>query len=224
MLPRQQLLSLVLLAVPLVACSTGKSSRAERFSGFLSTYEDLEEDPDVPGNYRTPREGMDLSKYSKVYLAPIEIWPDPEADYGGLSITDAQRVADDFLLEFNRALGSDYPLTNSAGPGVLYLRIAITDLVPSSPLRSWKRWWGGSGASTRGANAEFENPHLNISGMTIEAEAFDSETGERLYATVQARSTGRGRAGQQQTWDSVQNDLAAWAQALRAALDRAHGR
>ncbi len=108
------------------------------------------------------------------------------------------------------------------GPGVMVVRAAITDVVPTRPLLNLAT----SVPPARGASMAkrvITGTHLFVGRVSIEAEVLDSVTGERLVAYVDRAAGGkmnpvRGLT----TWGQVKAALDDWAAKLRQGLDTAH--
>ena len=184
-------------------------------SGFLQTYEGFEPHPEREGAYLWTTEA-EIPPYQRVLLDPITVWY--AAREGGASQKDLRDLADDFLLEIHRALGNAYPMTQTPGPGVMRLRIAVTDVGQATGMRKTLRVISGRGAGTTGTSGGHENTKLDIDAVTIEVEALDSLTGERLVALVE-RKRAPGNEATTDTWRSIQGALRQWSGYLRETLD-----
>jgi len=211
-------LGLLALAITIAigACATSAPKEPPEGKGFLGDYEGFEPVPDRPGALRWVAEGASLAGYDRVLLDPVTVWYTARAD--GVDISELQALADAFVLEINRALGRAYPLTLEPGPNVLRLRIAITEVSESSGMRKTMRVISGTGPRTSGYEAQHESALIDIDAMTIEVEALDSVSGERLVGLVENRIAPQ-RDSSTDTWRSINGALAEWARHLREALD-----
>ena len=59
-----------------------------------------------------------------------------KADYKGIDPTELKELADYFHEAIVKALGDAYPVVEEAGPDVVRLRIAVTDIIPTKPEAS----------------------------------------------------------------------------------------
>ncbi|MEM8883391.1 MAG: DUF3313 domain-containing protein [Planctomycetota bacterium] len=115
----------LLLILAVAGCTGG-------YSGFLdsSIYRQLTPGEN-PGSKIWLKEGADLRRYSYLMIDPIRCI----ADKGGTQeLTDEQKAKAtkafrDILTE---AVDPYYPVVDKAGPNVLRVRIALTELKPSS--------------------------------------------------------------------------------------------
>jgi len=169
------------------------------------------------------REGVTLSKYTRVMLDPVEVSFDknwnPRRGLGGLDTADPQAIRKD-LAElarkvFRRVLEKKggYPLVEEAGDDVLRVRAQIVDLYINAPETN-------SSAITR-------TYVVDAGEMTLVAELYDSQT-NALIARVVDRERGLDRGlNELQIANRVTNTaeadriISSWARRLRTALDKA---
>jgi hypothetical protein len=208
-------------ALALTACMTAPAREAPEGRGFLGDYDGFEEVPGRPGAMRWQAEGVEALAYDRVLLDPIEVWHTAREE--GVDLAELHALADQFLIEIHRALGDEYPLTREAGPNVLRLRIAITEVAEASAMRKTLRTVSGRGSGTIGYEGGHESALIDIDAMTIEAEALDSLTGERLVALVENR-VAPSPERVTDTWRSINGALREWAGLLRKALDESRVR
>ena len=107
-------------------------------------------------------------------LDPVIVHFAPNAKGSGVDPIKLKKLTDYFLYEAVSALVKRYRVVSEPGPGVLRLRMAITDVQTTQPmfniLPATKLLGFGMG------------------GASMEAEALDSMTGERILAVVDKRS------------------------------------
>ena len=203
----------ILLAASSMATAAGNS-------GFLGDYSMLKADPDRKGAMIYRKDGVDLGKYNKIAIAPIEIWYDPKTKYKGISPDDLKLLADSFRELLVKQLEPDYPVVGSAGPDVLLVHMAIVNVSMKKKKRSLLNYTPiGFGLYTlkdiAGANIKLEN-------AVIEAELLDSVSGKRLGALVdsQKATAKKGKA----SWANLEKALTFYAQRFRARMDAEHGK
>jgi len=229
----------------LIAGCASPPTTAESYqpSGFLNadTYARLQTAPDGSGAqvYRKP--GLNLKNYNKVMLDPIKVWYRNDADHKGSDPNELKTLTDYFRQSLVKALGSAYPVVDKPGPGVLRVRIALTELKPTNtgmsvvtlvvPYASVADMAAGGGTGS--------TPYLG--DAAIEAEFRDSRSNELLAAYVDKRvgkkydvdmKGGVGAAVSQgvdsytkaySTWGYAEQAFDYWAQKLRRRLDEARG-
>ena len=151
-------------------------------SGFLDDYSQLK-----PGRgdqaqlvYIDP--GADFSPYEKVLIDPVVVW---ERSAGSdASGEELRSLADDLGAALRRQLQLEFELVESAEPGTLRIRTAIT--------------------------------RLRSSGASVEMEVLDAESGRRLVAVADARSSGPG--GDAGDWIGARQAFEFWAERARVRL------
>ena len=94
----------------------------------MENYPSFEPDKDREGAliYRKP--GVSLKDYDKVMIDPIEIWYAPDCKYKGIKPDELKILADAFRRAIVEELEPDYPVVGKPGPGVLGIRMAITNV------------------------------------------------------------------------------------------------
>jgi hypothetical protein len=198
-------------------------------SGFLSSYERLAPTPRGGGIecWRDPR--LDARKYDRVMISRIvvSLSPQPGKDQT-VDPSDLKMLTDYFHNALANALRPQMPIVQQAGPGVVVIRIALTDLVPTGVTRSvtgtlipygFVAEAGSGPASGRPAGS---TPYLGTTGMemqfldggsaTVLAECRDTEVGRKYAAEVDS-----GASGAAETWASgYLNSFQAWSYAKNA--------
>ncbi len=101
-------------------------------------------------------------------------------------------------------------LPGKPGPGVLRLRAAITDIEKTTPIMNIHPAMKISG--------------IGLGGASMEAEAVDSQTRERVIAVVDSREGSRASIGAGlQTFGHAKQVMDFWVERFRKNLDKAHG-
>jgi len=196
-------------------------------SGFLSNYERLETVPWTDGMqcWRTP--DVDVKKYDKVLISRMTVTLKPDQQQG-IDPTDLKSLTDYFHASMVEALKPQLEVVDKAGPGVLGLRIALTNLVPTDVSRSVTGTLipyafvaeAGSGPAT--GRPAGSTPYLGETGMEMQfvdgasgkilAECRDTEIGRKYAADLDA-----GAAGAAQTWaNGYVNSFQSWSYAKNA--------
>ncbi len=229
--------------------STNWNAKAEggpKYSGFLNDYSELQP---VGGDskamrYMNPQ--ADIRKYNRILLEKIMVVLKDDAEYKAIDPDQLKALTDYFREAIVRELGDAYPLVNEAGPDVLRVRLAITDLVPTKAEMSFVTLAVPyatlpdliSGAATKGGVGSA--PYLGHT--SIEGEALDSVTLVQVYAFVDDRypkkydvdtSEGVGKAitkgygeyfKSYKAWAYTKEAFDYWAKKFRNRLDELHGK
>jgi len=238
------LLPLLLLCATLSAgCASTPAGEAKpKYAGFLSDYSRLQPVPDGNGAERYIDPKQNFKQYNKVMLERIKVWYKDDADYKGIDPTELKALTDYFQNAIVKALEPTYPVVTKPGPGVLRVRVAITDLVPTKPEMSVVTLVVpyATVADVAAGGGTGSTPYL---GQTaIEAEFLDSRSNQVLAAYVDRQvgkkydidlSQGVGTAVEKgvssytkaySTWAYAEAAFDYWAGLLRKRLDEAHGR
>ena len=207
--------------------------------GFLSDYSKLPPTPDEEGVYRYRDPAADLGRYNKLLVDRIKVWFKEDSEYKGIDPDELKMLTDYFYEAIEKAVGDAYPMVAEAGPDVLRLRIALTDVVPNKPEASVTSlivpflWVGeaGAGAATKGVGA---TPFTGEA--TIELEALDSVSSQQLAAHIETqvgkkyqwtKGISEGVTSYVKAyskWDYTKKAIDQWAQLIRQRLDEAHGK
>lgn len=141
-------------------------------SGFLQDYSQLHSD-----KYGTKsllwweKPGFDWKRYNKLMIDPIAVYYHPEAKYREIRPDELKALTDYARNTIVEELQPDFPVVSELGPGVLRVRVAITDVIPASPVINIV------------SLLAIQVP-LDMGGSAIEAEFLDSVSNERMAAMV----------------------------------------
>ena len=202
----------------LSGCQRTKQARGVQPSGFLGDYSKLK--PGEKGEallvYADPE--AKFSGYDKVLIEPVTIWGNEESGINDVSEEDLKKLAAALAYELKSALAEDYEVVSEAGPGVMVIRVAITEakgskvvldtvstIIPLSRAIS-----EGKGLAT--GTASF------VGRAGAEAEILDSLTKRQLLAAVDRRAGGKVLRGTFSKWDDVQQAYKYWAERLKTKL------
>jgi hypothetical protein len=196
-------------------------------SGFLSDYARLRAVSWGEGIQCWRAADLDAKKYDKILIGRIVVSVKPGTDQT-IDPSDLKTLTDYFHSSLVTALKPQMQVVDKPGPGVLVLRIALTDLVPTTVTDSLAGTvipYGfvaeaGSGVAT--GRPAGSTPYLGETGMEMQfrdgatgavlGECRDTEIG-RKYAT----DVSGGTLNVAQTWASgYLNSFTAWSYAKDA--------
>ena len=181
------------------------------FSGFLGDYSKLERDVILDNSLAYTNPTKDLKQYTKFIIEPVVVHFAPDANGIAIDPADLKMLADYWRDETVKALSQHYMVVTEPGPGVLRVRAAITGIKKNVPLAS--------------ARSITKPQDIALGGASMEAEALDAQTGERVAAVVDSRSGAvLGVTGQRQTYDDAKEIMRLWAERFVARLDIIQGR
>lgn len=200
-------------------------------SGFLSDYARLKPNPQLGGIecWRDPR--LDAARFDKVLVSRIVVSlapPKKEGESATIDPNDLKTLTDYFHDSLVKALKPQMQVVDKAGPGVVVIRIALTNLVPTTVSDSVAGTLipyafvaeAGSGVAT--GRPAGSTPYMGETGMEMQfrdggngqiiAECRDTQIGRKYAADVDA-----GAVGAAQTWASgYLNSFQAWSYAKNA--------
>ena len=134
-------------------------------------------------------------------LDPVVVWLDPGSDAVALGRTTLQDVAEAFTKILRGRIEPYYSVVKAPAPGVLRVRIAITDVAPAAE---------GAGPDT---------PKVDLGGAAMEAEIIDAMTGEQLAAVVDRIEGSAAFRDAPKKWRAVEGAFIEWANGLLDYLD-----
>jgi hypothetical protein len=202
-------------------CATARVPEPPPFtqSGFLTDYSLLRpgEEGQLDFVYIDP--DVDFTKYQRVLFERVAIWRESTPGDEEVETEDYQRLADDLYFAVNEKLERSRALAEHAGPGVLRVYLALTDVRnPDAPLDVFTTETPPS-RLTYEALALAEPTRRFMAGISAEIEIQDSATGEILAAGVQPRIGSR--RGEITDWTEVHAAFERWATWLETRLARA---
>jgi hypothetical protein len=166
--------------------------------------------------YRNPN--ADFSAYDKVILERAKVWYSEGAPRPQGSIMELSRLADLFTTEVDLKLREDYEMAYEPGPGVMRIRLALTEAqesvvvidlapgaIPHSPLIA-----AGPGLAT--GTQDF------VGKAGVEGEITDAQTGEVLVAAVDRREGGKSARSLLYSWSDMEDSFKFWANRLAERL------
>lgn len=189
-----------------VGCESQKTAQ----SGFLRDYGRLKPNPAMDGalQYQNPR--IRLDQYKKFMIDPIVVHFAPNAEGTAMDPAKLTELTSFFREEAVKALSEQYQVVEQPGPGVLRIRAAITDIQKTQPLMNIHPATKLSG--------------VGLGGASMEAEALDAQTNERVLAVVDSRQGDRMAiaAGLDEVGHAKQV-MKFWIDRFVKRLDEAHG-
>jgi hypothetical protein len=201
----------LLLAAALTIGATGCGLEAKR-SGFLSDYSQLQPSDKFEGTMIYWNPAKPLKVYDRFLVEPVVVHFAPDAKGGGIDPETLNELAAYFHEETVKGLTeSGYTVVKAAGPGVLRVRAAITQVDKTVPVANIHPAMKMSG--------------LGLGGASMEAEGTDSQSNDRVFAVTDSRKGSRlDITGGLQWYGNAKGVMAEWAKRFVARVDEAHGK
>jgi hypothetical protein len=193
-------------------------------SGFIQNMPaDMQPDPAGPGSLRWQSPAANLASYDKVLLQPLTVYVSPDSKEKGLDPDALKSLADSFRSILINQLEPAYPVVDNAGPGVLVVRPALTNVHLEKKSRGLLTFTpvGMLAHAARDAHSK----GFALEKAVLEAEVLDGVTGERVSVLVDRspEKTG-GKDADKIDWSRMESALSFYAQRMKQRLDKARGK
>lgn len=202
-------------------CASTYQTRSVSGSGFLSDYSQLKDRGGDTAMLSYIDSKADFRAYNKIMLDPIRAYAkDKASSMAKMDKEKQQDLLNYFDAALREQLKKDYTLVSQPGPGVLRLRVAITEAKGSMVVMDTLSSVIPISLAVSGAKAIVTGKNLAVGEIGAEIEGVDSLTGKRLFAAVDAR-VGRkftGKFDKFSRWHTAKDACDFWAQQLQTRL------
>lgn len=206
-----------LVAVLLLAgCSASGMKSVER-TGFLTNYEQLTPGGDDRAALVYLKPGVDYKAYNKLMFQRIVVLLSDSAENRAIDPALMKELTDYYQDALFNAVRDGYQIVDQPGPGVLRVRVAITEMKPSNPTTNTLSTIVPVGMIVAGATKAASGDNLGTGEAGTEIELLDSLTGERLAAAMDRRQGGKGVF--RGKWEDTKEAFDFWARRFRQRLD-----
>lgn len=214
-LARGMLLSMI-AAIP----APGTAQEAE--STFLSDYSKLQPAPDNPFDelYIAPDAMKRASQYTAIMIDQPELFVHPDSKYQGIKPDDMKAIADSLRQAVIEELKGAYQVVDQPAPNVLYVRLAIGDLLLQKKKRPILAYVPVGALVYAGKNmAKDVTEKIDLNNLKIEGEVLDSVSLEQLGAMTTSRGSLSVDTAKPVSWEELHNLFATVGERLRCRLD-----
>jgi len=187
-------------------------------SEFIENMPELTQDPDRAGAMVWQKEGVDRSVYTRVMLEPITLFINPDSKHKDLDADELKALSDGFIAAITEAREPEIPVVSQPGPGVLYVRAALTNVDLANKKRSLLGYTPIGFVTTSVMNAA--GKRISLKDAELEIEALDSVTGDRISVLVDKMPTTEEE--DELSWDSIAKTLAFYAERFKQRMQSAH--
>jgi Protein of unknown function (DUF3313) len=222
-----------------IVASEATTSNVARV-GFLTDYAKLSPAPGGGGVLCWRDADVNWKSYNKVLIERIQVYLAPGGAQKPIDPSDLKTLLDYFHSALVKDLRPEMQIVNTAGPGVLRVRIALTSLVPTNTVDSLVGTavpYGFVGEIASGAatgRPSGSTPYLGQTGMEAQfrdgasgkvvAECADTEIGRKYAADLNqgipnaAEKWVGGYLDSFTSWSYAQNAFNKWAAVLAQRL------
>jgi hypothetical protein len=145
-------------------------------------------------------------------IEPITIFTSPDSEYKDLDANELKSLADGFNETLVTTLEPEIPVLNKAGPGVMYVRAALTNVKLAKKKRGLLGYTPIGFVVT--AVADAAGARISLKDAVLEVEVLDAATGERLAVLVDKAPTAAG--SEDLSWDSIKKTFTFYAERFKA--------
>ncbi len=199
------------------ACALLGQSALVSSSEFIDNPPQLVQDADRTGAMIWEKPGVDRSVYTRVMIEPVIIFVSPDSKEKGLNADELKALADSFQNALISTLEPEIPVVTQPGEGVLYLRAALVDVKFAKKKRGLLGYTPVGFVVTAAADAA--GARVQLQDVTLEVEALDSVSGERIAVVVDEAPETVGE--EKPSWDSVNQTFVFYAERFKQRLQAA---
>jgi hypothetical protein len=208
----------LLLLLLAAACARPKPLPPPDTSGFLDDYSLLHEGGANELHLVYRNQKADWHAYNAVMLEPVTLWRSGRHSLKPVPEEDLLRLVTDFQSAVRTYLEKDFRFVDRPGPGVMRIRLGITDARASDPVLDVLTASRGTGRPhPAGSGALDPETRRFLESAAIEGEIRDSQTNVLLAEGVDRR---RREIPASETWGQVDRAFDFWAERMSAKLER----
>jgi hypothetical protein len=168
--------------------------------------------------YINPR--FELEKYSKVLIDPVRVYASHDSHLKRLPKEDLQRLVNYLDASAREHLKQNFELVNEPGPGVIRIRMAITEAKGACVVLDTISTVFPIGLALSEVKRIATGTHASVGSAGVEFEGLDSVSNVRMFALADAR-VGRkitGKLDKFSKWRTVHDAYNYWGEYLRNLL------
>lgn len=218
----------LVVSLALTGIAAAQAPTREYDRTFLTNYDLLKPRPGKAGQqgdlaYIRPGAIEKMRTYKAIMVDQPAIHFSPDSPVRGMKPDDQKALAENLRDAISGRLAEGgYPVAQQPGPGVLYLRIALTDLIVQKKPRNLLAYTP-VGAVLKGAADAVRDTFSKVDfiEMTFQAELVDSQSEEVLAALVAPRGARKAK-GQEETridLEELNQNTRIWGLRLRCQLE-----
>ena len=198
--------------------------------GFLTDYANLEDNPGglVGRVYVKPGALDALVAYDAVMIDQPEVFMSSESKYSGAKPDHMKQLSDTLRQSMiERMEAGGYNTVDEPGPGVLYMRWAITDLYLKKKKKNFLAYTPiGMVVHTTSQLAIRDLwKKIDIVELNLEVEFLDAQNGEILAAAIMERGHRKDKKSKQKqelvSWEDLDAVMRTFGERVRCNLDNA---
>lgn len=207
------------VAAMLSSCTSTSQMRSTKATGFLANYSQLQEGEGDEAQLIYIKPGVRWASYNKIIIDPITAYAIPGNPLAKLPKDQLNGLATYLYATLSEQLGQDYQIVKTAGPGVMRLRVAMTEAGAGKPVMGVLSSVVPVSVAISGLKTVATGSGTGTGSARVEMELLDSTSQQRLAAAVDAQAGNkRDFFGNFNKWDDAQDAFDGWAAKLRGRL------
>lgn len=206
------LISRTLLLAGMLCMSLQQAVAAD--SRFIDNMPQLTKDPERAGAMIWTKPEVNRAAYTKVMIEPVTIFISPNSEYQNIDVNELKTFADGFNETLIKTLEPEIAVVHKAGPGVLYMRAALSNVKLAQRKRGLLSYTPVGLVAT--AVADATGARISMSDAALEVEMLDSMTGERLGVLIDRAPKAAG--SETLSWDSINRTFVFYAERFKARM------
>ena len=207
------------VAALMISCASTSQMRNTKAVGFLGDYSELHTGTGNEAQMVYIKPKVSWAHYDKMIIDPITAYAIPGNPLAKLPKDQLNALVNYLYADLREQLGKDYKIVNTAGPGVLRLRVALTEAEGGAPIRSVLSSVVPVGLALSVLKTAATGKGIGVGTARVEAELLDAQTHERLIAAVDAQSGNkRDFFGSFSKWDDARDAFDFWSAKLKQRL------
>ena len=207
-----------MLALGGCAATTVAPLESTKQSGFLGDYSRLQPGDPKKGDalLRYVNGTVQWSQYNKIMLDPVTFWGDEKSK---VKPDDQQALCTYFRSTLEKNLGEKFQIVDVAGPGVMRLQLALTDLESSTPGLRTISLVVPQARALNTVQSLATGKYVGAGAAQVEGRMTDAATGTILWEGLDKR-LGGGSASSAASWEwgDAQIVMDTWAKEFAARL------
>jgi hypothetical protein len=211
MMSASKYFALVAIFLVVTGCARTYQARHVETTGFLDDYSLLKEGEEDDALLSYWKKGVNWAAYQKIILEPVIIKKTPDSEQNGMTHADGYRLKELLDYRMQEALKKGFKLVNKPGADTLLVQFAITDVETSTVLLDMFSSVYPSARALSALKRLVTGTESFVGKASIEGKIIDSNTGDLLMASADARAGGKTLAGSTNEWDDIEQAYQYWA-------------
>lgn len=159
-----------------------------------------------------------IATYNKIKIDPIWILVRNKEAYDGLDPAELNKLTQQFRAELIAALKGRFEIVDSAGPRVMRLSMALTNVETPSRLLAVTSTFLPVGLGISTISKLVTGEHTNIGSASMEILAIDSVSGKALFAAIDRHAGSKNLNNLVDPTSGAKEAFKWWANRLRHTL------